>query len=71
MEDLGADYAAAMKTPTLTNLPKQQSLEEQEISAFEDAQTLIQEKVANKRIEMIWFGGIGQELLKDVFHVTL
>lgn len=68
MEDLGADYAAAMKTPTL---PKQQSLEEQEISAFEDAQTLIQEKVANKRIEMIWFGGIGQELLKDVFHVTL
>ena len=47
-----------------------------EVSAFEEApfdvsQVLIQEKVANKRIEMIWFGGIGNELNKDVFHVTL
>ena len=39
-----------------------------EVSAFEEA---LQEKVANKRIEMIWFGGISNDLSKDVFHVTL
>ena len=29
------------------------------------------EKVENKRVEMIWFGGISHELSQNVFHVTL
>ena len=29
------------------------------------------EKVQNKRIEMVWFGGIAHDLSDCVFHVTL
>jgi hypothetical protein len=32
---------------------------------------LIKEKVENKLIEMIWFGGITDELSNEVIHVTL
>ena len=29
------------------------------------------EKVENKRVEMIWFGGIAADLSSNVYHVTL
>lgn len=32
---------------------------------------LIHEKVEHRRIEMVWFGGINQNLSDCVFHVTL
>ena len=42
-----------------------------EKAAAKTASQIMMDKVENKRIEMIWFGGIGDELSENVFHVTL
>ena len=36
-----------------------------------DEAQLMLEKAQNRRIEMVWFGGINQEFSSCVFHVTL
>ena len=39
--------------------------------ALQTASEIMMDKVENRRIEMIWFGGVSEELSDHVFHVTL